>query len=159
MMKLVLPIFLSTLLIGMNSLHAYNESAIQQIRAENAPIPVGNYSHAMSIDLQKTKNIVFLSGQVAINPKTGELMEEDIATATNQVLDNLEVILKAAGSGWEYVARVDVFLRDFNDWDGMNAEYAKRFPKGVFPARQTVGVRLDHRIEISCIAVVPLNER
>lgn len=133
-------------------------SPVERIVAENAPIPLGNYSHAMSVDLQKAKNLLFLSGQVALDPKTGVLREEDIATATNQVLDNLEAILKAAGSDWPYVTRVDVFLRDFNDWEGMNIEYAKRFPSGVYPARQTVGVKMDHRIEISCIAIVPLDE-
>ncbi len=142
-------------MFGTLSLSA-NNSPIQKIQAAKAPTPVGNYSHAISVDLQKTKNLVFLAGQVALNPKTGELMEDDIATATRQILDNMEAILKAAGSSWEYVTRVDVFLRDYNDWAGMNEEYAKRFPNGVFPARQTVEVGMDFRIEMSCIAVVPL---
>lgn len=144
---------ISCILLSVSSLSA--DSPVTQIRAANAPQPVGNYSHAMSVDLEKTKNIVFLAGQVAINPETGELMEGDIATATNRILDNLEAILEASGSSWEFVVRVDVFLRDFSDWEGMNAVYAKRFPNGVYPARQSVGVKLDHRIEISCIAVVP----
>lgn len=136
-------------------LYAEESSAVKIIKAAKAPKPVGNYSHAVSIDLDKAKNLVFLAGQVALDPETGELMEGDIATATNRVLDNLEAILNEAGTNWANVVRVDVFLRDFNDWSGMNEEYAKRFPSGKFPARQTVEVGMEHRIEISCIAVVP----
>lgn len=112
-------------------------------------------SQAISVDLEKTKKLVFVSGQVAIDPVTGQEQESDIHIATNRTLDNVEAILKAAGSGWEYVVRVDIFLRDLSDWQGMNEEYAKRFPNGIYPARQTVGVNMVNRIEISCVAIVP----
>jgi 2-iminobutanoate/2-iminopropanoate deaminase len=133
-------------------------SPIQKIESVNAPASLGAYSQGLIIDLENTKNLVFVSGQVAFNPETGKMEEENIHVATNQTLDNVEAILKSAGSDWEYVVRVDVFLQNLDrDWNGMNEEYAKRFPKGVFPVRQTVGVKMDGStlVEISCIAIVP----
>lgn len=133
-------------------------SPIQKIESIDAPAALGAYSQGLIIDLENTKNLVFVSGQVPINPKTGKMEEGNIHAATNQTLDNIEAILKSAGSDWEYVIRMDVFLQHFDrDWDGMNEEYAKRFPKGVFPVRQTVGVKMDDNtlVEISCIAIVP----
>ena len=133
-------------------------SPIQKIDTPNAPRALGAYSQALSIDLENTKNLIFVCGQVPIDPKTGKMIEDDIHSATNQTLDNVGAILKAAGSDWKYVVRMDVFLQNFDrDWDGMNEEYAKRFPSGVFPARQTVGVKMDDNtlVEISCIAIVP----
>ena len=133
---------------------------IQKIDTDAAPKALGAYSQALSVDLENTKNLVFVCGQVPLNPKTGKMVESDIRTATNQALDNVEAILKAAGSDWKYVVRSDVFLQHFDrDWDGMNEEYAKRFPNRVFPARQTVGVKMDDDtlVEISCIAIVPKN--
>ncbi len=133
-------------------------STLQKIDTRTAPQAVGAYSQAMSIDLDSTKNLIFVSGQVPFDPKTGEMVKQDIHQATNQALDNVEAILKAAGSDWKYVVRTDVFLQNPDqDWNGMNEEYAKRFPDGVFPARQTVGVKMDDNtlVEISCIAIVP----
>lgn len=150
--------YLTTLLMGCASICW--ASPIQKIDTINAPAALGAYSQAISVDLENTKNLVFVCGQVAIDPKTGKMIEDNIHSATNQTLDNVEAILKAAGSDWKYVVRMDVFLQDFDrDWDGMNEEYAKRFPEGTFPARQTVGVRMDDNtlVEISCIAVVPKN--
>jgi len=131
---------------------------IQKIETLNAPKALGAYSQAISVDLETTKNLIFVCGQVPLNPISGKMIEDDIHSATNQTLDNVEAILKAAGSDWEYVVRVDVFLQDFDrDWAGMNTEYAKRFPNKIFPARQTVGVHMDSDtlVEISCIAIVP----
>jgi 2-iminobutanoate/2-iminopropanoate deaminase len=128
---------------------------IDRIATENAPAALGAYSQAVSVDLSKTKRMLFVAGQVAIDPETGALLENDIQTATKQTLDNIEAILTEAGTSWNFVVRMDVFLRDFNDWDGMNAVYAERFVDGVYPARQTVGVDMENLVEISCIAVVP----
>ena len=72
-----------------------------------------------------------------------------------QTLDNIGVLLKAAGSDWKYVINMEVFLKDFKDWDGINEEYAKRFPNNIYPARHTVQVGMDNRIEIACQAWVP----
>ena len=130
-MKNSISLSIATLMLGIVGTLSATDLAIQKIQTKNAAQVLGNYSQAMSVDLQKTKNLVFVSGQVAIDPATGELLEGDIHTATRQTLDNIEAILKASGSGWEHVVRMDVFLKDFNDWDGMNEEYAKRFPSGV----------------------------
>jgi 2-iminobutanoate/2-iminopropanoate deaminase len=127
---------------------------ISEIKTTSAPKPLGAYSQATLVDLSHGK-LLFISGQVAIDPKTGKLHEEDIQIATNQTLNNIGEILKAAGSDWKYVARMDVFLKNFADWDGMNIEYIKRFPNGIYPARQTVEVGMENRIEISAIALVP----
>lgn len=129
-----------------------------KIETPKAPKALGAYSQGLSIDLENTKNLIFVSGQVAINPLTGQMIEDNIHNATNQTLDNVEAILKEAGSDWKYVVRMDVFLQNFDrDWDGMNEEYSKRFSDGTFPARQTVGVKMDDNtlVEISCIAIIP----
>lgn len=133
-------------------------SPIEKIDSPNAPKALGAYSQAIAVDLENTKRLIFVAGQVAIDPKTGKMEEENIQKATKRTLDNIEAILHSAGSDWKYVVRMDVFLLDFDrDWDGMNEEYLKRFPDGVFPARQTVGVKMDDNtlVEISCIAIVP----
>jgi len=143
---------------GWISVCAASTTPIQKIETTNAPKALGAYSQAISVDLENTKNLIFVCGQVAIDPKTGIMIEDNIQSATRQTLDNVEAILKAAGSDWEYVVRMDVFLQNFDrDWDGMNEEYSKRFTNGIFPARQTVGVRMDDNtlVEISCIAIVP----
>jgi 2-iminobutanoate/2-iminopropanoate deaminase len=148
--------FLTLLLMGF--INICSASPIKKIESPNAPASLGAYSQALVIDLETTKNLVFVSGQVPINPKTGKMDEDNIHSATNQTLDNIEAILKSAGSDWKYVVRMDVFLQHFDrDWDGMNEEYSKRFPGGVFPVRQTVGVKMDDNtlVEISCIAIVP----
>lgn len=137
---------------------AETETPIQKIDTPNAPKVFGAYSQALKVNLEKTKDLVFVCGQVAVDPKTGKMVEDSIESATNQTLDNVEAILKAAGTDWQHVVRMDVFLLDFDrDWDGMNAEYSKRFPHGIYPVRQTVGVHMDANtlVEISCIAIVP----
>lgn len=131
---------------------------IEKIETVNAPLPYGAYSQALSVDLDTTKKLIFVSGQVPFNHVTGKMVEDDIHSATNQTLDNIEAILKGSGSGWEYVVRVEVFLQNLDrDWNGMNEEYAKRFHTKIFPSRHSVGVHLnsDTLVEISCIAVVP----
>lgn len=153
-----MKIYVCLAVLLMGCINICSASPIQKIESLNAPAALGAYSQGLIIDLENTKNLVFVSGQVAINPKTGKMEEENIHVATNQTLDNVEAILKSAGSDWDYVVRMDVFLQNFDcDWDGMNEEYAKRFPKGVFPVRQTVGVKMDDNtlVEISCIAIVP----
>jgi 2-iminobutanoate/2-iminopropanoate deaminase len=115
-------------------------------------------SQAICFNLEQAEKLVFVSGQIELDPQTGKLLQTEIQTATARTLDNVEAILKAAGSGWNYVTRVDIFLTSWSDWEGMNEEYGKRFPNGIFPARQTVVAKLGNRIEISCIAIVPTEE-
>ena len=121
------------------------------ISTENAPKAVGPYSQGI-----KTNGFVFCSGQIAINPETGELLTGSITEQTRQVLSNLKAILEKAGSGMEKVVKVTVFLRDMNDYSEMNEEYGKWFSNEP-PARaafQVAGLPLDAGIEIQAIAVV-----
>ena len=108
---------------------------IQKIEAPGVHTPIGSFSHAISIDLERTKNIIFVGGQFPYDNKTGKTIKEDIRAATKQTMDNIQAILEEAGSSWEYVVKVDVFLQKMEDWEGMNEEFAKRFPSKIFPAR------------------------
>jgi 2-iminobutanoate/2-iminopropanoate deaminase len=128
-------------------------ASVNFISTPNAPKPLGSYSQAVSVD-PKAGRLVFVAGQIA-NDKNGKLYESDIRVATRLALNNIATVLKASGSDLEHVVRMDVFLKDFSDWDAMNEEYAKFFHNNRYPARQTVQVGMENRIEISCIAVAP----
>lgn len=129
---------------------------IQKIEVSSLHKPIGAFSHAISVDLENTKNIIFVSGQFPYDNKTGKMIEGDIRAATKQTLDNIQAILEEAGSSWKYVVKVEVLLQNMDDWTGMNEEFAKRFPDKIFPARQTAGVQLiDALLEMSCIAIIP----
>ena len=100
--------------------------------------------------------MVFCSGQIPIDPATGEFAAEDVAGQTEQVIRNLEAVLKAAGSGLGNVIKTTVFLLDMNDFAAMNEVYSRFFDENK-PARATVqAARLprDARVEIDCIAVI-----
>lgn len=121
------------------------------ISTENAPGAIGPYSQAV-----KTGNMVFCSGQIPINPDTGEFVSDEVAEQTEQVLKNLSAVLEAAGSSLEKVVKTTVFLADMNDFAAMNEVYARFFSANK-PARATVqAARLprDARVEIECVAVV-----
>jgi 2-iminobutanoate/2-iminopropanoate deaminase len=121
------------------------------ISTENAPGAIGPYSQAIKI-----KDMIFCSGQIPIDPATGNFVSDDVAEQTEQVLKNLEAVLKAGGAGFENVVKTTVFLADMNDFAVMNEVYG-RFFSDVKPARATVqAARLprDARVEIDCIAVV-----
>lgn len=127
-----------------------------KIETKEAPQALGPYSQAISVDVTNSQ-LLFVSGQLPQDPVTGKLIDGNMQEATKRVLDNLEAVLLAANSDLNHVVRVDIFLRDLNDFPQMNEEYKKRFTKASFPARQTVQVArlpLDASIEISCIAVV-----
>ena len=121
------------------------------ISTENAPGAIGPYSQAV-----KTGNMVFCSGQIPIDPQTGNFVSEDVAEQTRQVLKNLSAVLEAAGTNLNNVVKTSVFLADMNDFAAMNEVYAEFFSENK-PARATVqAARLprDARVEIECIAVV-----
>lgn len=123
----------------------------ETISTENAPGAIGPYSQAV-----KTGNMVFCSGQIPIDPATGEFVSNDVAEQTRQVLVNLSAVLKAAGTDLNNVVKTTVFLADMNDFTAMNEIYAEFFNENK-PARATVqAARLprDARVEIECIAVV-----
>ena len=121
--------------------------------AAGLPAPVGPYSPGMSFE-----HLVFVSGQGATDPRTGQLAGTDVATQTAQCLANVENILKAAGSSLQHVLRCGVFLADMAEFPQMNAVYARAFGEHR-PARTTIqaaalpGVGL--RVEIDAIAYVP----
>ena len=121
------------------------------IATENAPGAIGPYSQAV-----KTGNMVFCSGQIPIDPKTGEFVSDDVAEQTEQVLKNLSAVLEAAGTNLNNVVKTTVFLADMSDFTAMNEVYAKFFSENK-PARATVqAARLpkDARVEIECIALI-----
>jgi len=134
--------------------------ALKKISTDAAPSAIGPYSQAIVV--QGNHTLVFVSGQLPIDPKTGELIQGDIKALTKQTLDNIEAILKASSSSLHKVVRTEVFLKDLKkDFNGMNEEYAKRFNPQSPPARQTIQVAdLPKRspIEISCIAVCDHDE-
>jgi 2-iminobutanoate/2-iminopropanoate deaminase len=128
-------------------------SAHRPVQAEGLPKPVGPYSPAVVFD-----RLVFVSGQGAIDPATGQLAGLDVESQTGQVFDNLEAILKAAGTDLAHVVRCGVFLVDMRDFGAMNTVYARRFGDHR-PARTTVAVSsLPHaglRVEIDAVASLP----
>lgn len=116
-----------------------------------APGAIGPYSQAI-----KVNGMVFCSGQIPIDPSTGQFASEDVTGQTEQVLKNLSAVLEAAGSSLEQVVKTTVFLADMNDFAAMNEVYGKFFITNK-PARATVqAARLprDARVEIECIAAV-----
>ena len=124
---------------------------MQTVSTENAPGAIGPYSQAV-----KTGNMVFCSGQIPIDPATGQFVSDDVAEQTEQVLKNLSAVLEAAGSDLTKVVKTTVFLADMNDFAAMNDVYARYFSENK-PARATVqAARLprDARVEIECIALV-----
>lgn len=122
------------------------------ISTPQAPAAIGPYSQAVRID-----NLLYTSGQVALDPATGQLVSGGIAEQTTRVLENLKAVLEAAGSSLAAVVKAVVFLKDMNDFAAMNAVYGRYLaPEGVVaPARSTVEVaRLpkDALVEIEVIA-------
>jgi 2-iminobutanoate/2-iminopropanoate deaminase len=119
------------------------------ILTDRGPKPIGPYSQAI-----RANGFLFLAGQVALDPKTGELAGADIRQQTERTLENVKGILEAAGSNLHHVVKTTVFLKDMNDFAAMNEVYGKYFAAAP-PARSTVQVsRLpkDALVEIEVIA-------
>lgn len=122
------------------------------VTSDDAPKAQGVYTPAI-----RAGQLLFISGQIPVDPKTGAIVEGDISAQADRSMRNVAALLKAAGLGFEHVARTTVFLADMNDFAAMNAVYA-RYIVDPPPARATVQVaRLprDVRIEIDAIAVIP----
>lgn len=120
------------------------------IYSTGAPEPIGPYSQAI-----KAGNMLFVSGQIAIDRTSGQMIVGDIKSETAQVMKNLELILKAAQMEFNHVVKCTIFLKDMNNFPAVNEVYGKSFAAQA-PARETVEVsRLpkDVNVEISCIAV------
>ena len=124
----------------------------EAIAAPDAPAAIGPYSPAV-----RAGNLLFISGQVPIDPATGAMVEGDIAAQTDRVMRNLAALLTATGAGFEHVVKTTVYLADMNEFAAMNAVYG-RYVVDPPPARATVEVaRLprDVKVEIDAIAVLP----
>lgn len=120
------------------------------VSTPQAPQAIGPYSQAI-----RTDSLIFVSGQVPIDPATGELVIGDIVMQTRRVLENIQVILEAAGSGLSRVVKTTVFLTDLSDFAAMNTVYAGFFPVDP-PARSTIQVAAlpkGARIEIEVVAL------
>ena len=121
------------------------------VLTDRGPKPIGPYSQAI-----RANGLLFISGQVALDPKTGEMTEADIRRQTERVLENVRGIVEAAGSKMTHVVKTTVFLKDMNDFGTMNEVYAGYFTSTP-PARSTVQVsRLpkDALVEIEVIAML-----
>ncbi len=119
------------------------------VATEQAPKAIGPYSQAIIWN-----GLVFLSGQIPLDPATNQLVEGDVARQTARVLDNIQAVLEASGSSLERVLKTTVYLKDMSDFPRMNEVYGRYFPSNP-PARATVEVsRLprDVRVEIDAIA-------
>lgn len=126
---------------------------LRPVQATALPKPVGPYSPGMGFE-----RLVFVSGQGATDPATGQLAGPDAAAQTEQCLENVRTILRAAGSDLQYVIRCGVFLLDMKEFQEMNAVYERMFD-GHKPARTTIQAAAlpgeGLRVEIDCIAYVP----
>ncbi|MFY0625341.1 MAG: RidA family protein [Reichenbachiella sp.] len=121
------------------------------INTKNAPAPIGPYNQAI-----KAGNTLYVSGQIPINPETGELVDESIEKETHQVLQNLNAIIEAAGGNLMHVVKCSIFVTDMNNFSKVNEVYAGYFSAEA-PARETVQVSAlpkNVNVEISCIAVL-----
>ncbi len=122
---------------------------MKAVNSLSAPTAIGPYSQAIDAG-----DFIFLSGQVPIDPKTGELVTGDIAVQTDRALDNLGAVLEAAGCSFANVVKTTIYLIDLGDFQAVNATYAKRFTSAP-PARATVQVSAlpkTARVEIDAIA-------
>jgi 2-iminobutanoate/2-iminopropanoate deaminase len=124
------------------------------IQTPQAPAPVGPYNQA----IRASGVMVFCSGQIALDPATGQIVGDgDVAKETEQVMQNLEAVLKAAGATWADVVKTTVFLADMNDFATVNGIYARYFDEATAPARACVQVAKlpkNVQVEVDCIAVV-----
>lgn len=125
------------------------------IRTAHAPAAIGPYSQAVVVPVGDQR-MVFCSGQIALDPATGVVIEGDIAAQTRQVLENLGAVLAAAGASFANVVKTTIFLADMADFATVNAIYGERFPSDP-PARATVAAAAlprNARVEIDAIAVL-----
>jgi len=125
----------------------------QVINTEKAPAPIGPYSQAV-----KTGNLLFISGQVAIDPATNDMVTNDIVKETQQVMKNIEAILSEAKLTFEHVIKTTIFLSDMSFFAVVNEAYGSYF-KGDYPARETVAVKTlpkNANVEISMTATIEL---
>jgi 2-iminobutanoate/2-iminopropanoate deaminase len=137
----------------MTTLPLIADTGISRISTDQAPKAIGPYSQAT----QAGSNI-YISGQIPLDPVTGQLVGKTIEEQTAQVLKNIEAILVSQGLSLENVVETEVFLKDLKDFAGMNGVYAQQFSYEVKPARATIQVAAlpkDALVEIRCTAFIP----
>ena len=125
---------------------------MKSIHTEKAPAAIGPYSQAI-----EANGTVYVSGQLPVDPHTGQMIEGDINALAHQVFKNISQILSAAGLGLDNVVKVTVMMADMNDFADMNEVYASYFSEP-YPARSAYAVKTlpkNSRLEIECIAVAP----
>ncbi len=123
------------------------------MNSPNAPAPVGPYNLSVAFN-----NVLYASGQIALDPATGNMMQDDIEKETHQVMKNIKAILDNASIGFEDIIKCSVFVSDMNNYGRINTVYATYFDDATAPARELVEVsRLpkDANVEISIIAALP----
>lgn len=121
------------------------------IFTENAPAPIGPYNQAVL-----KNDTLYASGQIAINPQTGELVTDNILDETKQVMENIAAILKAADMTFEHIVKATIFIMDMNNFAAINSVYGAYFDEKTAPARETVQVAClpkNVNVEISIIAI------
>lgn len=122
------------------------------INTPYAPAPIGPYNQAVVFE-----NTIYISGQIPINPATGELVMDSIQSETKQVMENLKAILTAADMTFEHVVKASIFISDMNNFAAINEVYGAYFNNDTAPARETVQVSClpkNVNIEISMIAIM-----
>lgn len=121
------------------------------INTPDAPAPIGPYNQAVLVD-----NTLYTSGQIALNPKTMDLITDNIDDETQQVMQNLQAVLKAASMDFSHVVKASIFISDMNYFAAINKVYGSYFDEATAPARETVQVAVLPKhvnVEISVIAV------
>jgi 2-iminobutanoate/2-iminopropanoate deaminase len=125
----------------------------QTIQTTNAPAAIGPYSQAV-----RAGDLLFVSGQIPLDPKTGELVRGSISEETKKVLDNLKAIIEAAGGSLGDVVKTTIFLKDMGSFAAVNEVYGTYFPQP-FPARATVEVaRLPRDVNVEIEAIAKLSQ-
>jgi 2-iminobutanoate/2-iminopropanoate deaminase len=125
---------------------------MRAITTKTAPAAIGPYSQAV-----QASGFIFLSGQIPLDPGTGQMVQGDIGAQTERVLDNIGAILQAAGCTFAHVVKTTIFLSDMNDFQAVNDVYARRFPQNP-PARSTVqaaALPRGAKVEIEAVACLP----
>ena len=125
---------------------------MQEVKSDNAPQPVGPYSQGVIKD-----GLLYLSGQIGLNPKTNKLVSDDVLEQAKQVLSNLSAVAESAGTSLKNTVKAEIFMTNIDDFKEVNQIYGEYFDGQPAPARQTVGVAslpLDAKIEISAIISV-----
>lgn len=139
------------ILICLISFNNYSQSNMKKIiNSKNAPEPVGSYNQAILID-----GTLYLSGQIALDPKSMKMDNSSIESETIRVLNNIEAVLKEASYDFSDIIKTTIFLTNMEDFNVVNEIYGKRFEKEFAPARETVevsGLPKNSKIEISIIA-------